>query len=129
MVLCIPSRVQMLDPQQVDLVVHSCASDVPFLSVLMCPPAGRLLTGLVLEYLEWAELDHTVQIYLPEADLPESRPSRAQLADSLGLSRAAKDKERPLLMELLDARVSQIDESEVVFRLMNEWRRVSRRVQ
>jgi hypothetical protein len=110
-------------------VVHSCASEVPFLTVLTRPPAGRLLTGLVLEYLEWAELDHTVQIYLPEADLPESRPSRAQLADSLGLSCAAKDKERPLLMVLLDARVSEIGASEVVFRLMNERRRVARLVQ
>ncbi|GAQ88693.1 FOP N terminal dimerisation domain containing protein [Klebsormidium nitens] len=70
-------------------------------------PSGRLLSGLILEYFEWAELDHTVQIYLPEANLTDSGASRAQLADSLGLGHAAKSNERPLLLELIEARRSQ----------------------
>lgn len=31
--------------------------------------AGRLLTALVCEYLEWAQLDHTLKVYLPECNL------------------------------------------------------------
>jgi hypothetical protein len=31
--------------------------------------AGRLLTALVCEYLEWAQLSHTMKVYLPECNL------------------------------------------------------------
>ncbi|XP_073274393.1 protein TONNEAU 1a-like [Primulina huaijiensis] len=32
-------------------------------------PSGRLLTALVCEYLEWAQLSHTLKVYLPECNL------------------------------------------------------------
>ena len=31
--------------------------------------AGRLLTALIGEYLEWAQLSHTMKVYLPECNL------------------------------------------------------------
>ena len=31
--------------------------------------AGRLLCALVCEYLEWAQLDHTLKVYQPECNL------------------------------------------------------------
>lgn len=31
--------------------------------------AGRLLTALICEYLDWAQLDHTLKVYLPECNL------------------------------------------------------------
>ncbi|XP_042451153.1 protein TONNEAU 1a-like [Zingiber officinale] len=34
-------------------------------------PSGRLLTALVSEYLEWAQLGHTLKVYLPECNLPK----------------------------------------------------------
>ncbi|KAG6509804.1 hypothetical protein ZIOFF_027811 [Zingiber officinale] len=34
-------------------------------------PSGRLLTALVSEYLERAQLGHTLKVYLPECNLPK----------------------------------------------------------
>lgn len=31
--------------------------------------AGRLLTALICEYLDWAQLNHTLKVYLPECNL------------------------------------------------------------
>lgn len=30
---------------------------------------GRLLTALISEYLDWAQLNHTLKVYLPECNL------------------------------------------------------------
>ncbi|KAK9741477.1 hypothetical protein RND81_03G108800 [Saponaria officinalis] len=32
---------------------------------------GRLLTALICEYLDWAQLNHTLKVYLPECNLPK----------------------------------------------------------
>lgn len=34
-------------------------------------PSGRLLTALICEYLDWAQLNHTLKVYLPECNLPK----------------------------------------------------------
>ncbi|URE43247.1 Tonneau 1b [Musa troglodytarum] len=34
-------------------------------------PSGRLLTALICEYLDWAQLGHTLKVYLPECNLPK----------------------------------------------------------
>ncbi|KAJ0721875.1 putative transcription factor interactor and regulator LisH family [Helianthus annuus] len=36
---------------------------------LHASPTGRLLTALICEYLEWAQLNHTLKVYLPECNL------------------------------------------------------------
>ncbi|KAM0069049.1 putative transcription factor interactor and regulator LisH family [Helianthus debilis subsp. tardiflorus] len=33
----------------------------------------RLLTALICEYLDWAQLGHTLKVYLPECNLIENR--------------------------------------------------------
>ncbi|XP_072994157.1 protein TONNEAU 1a-like [Typha latifolia] len=38
---------------------------------LHASPSGRLLTALICEYLEWAQLGHTLKVYLPECNLPK----------------------------------------------------------
>ncbi|CAN6325557.1 unnamed protein product [Urochloa humidicola] len=38
---------------------------------LHASPSGRLLTALVCEYMEWAQLSHTMKVYLPECNLPK----------------------------------------------------------
>ncbi|XP_054798042.1 protein TONNEAU 1a-like [Prosopis cineraria] len=38
---------------------------------LHASPSGRLLTALVCEYLDWAQLNHTLKVYLPECNLPK----------------------------------------------------------
>ncbi|MQL80576.1 hypothetical protein Taro_013034, partial [Colocasia esculenta] len=44
-----------------------CIFDCTLLYVLLS--AGRLLTALICEYLEWAQLSHTLKVYLPECNL------------------------------------------------------------
>ncbi|XP_078446890.1 protein TONNEAU 1a-like [Wolffia australiana] len=36
---------------------------------LHASPSGRLLTALICEYLDWAQLSHTLKVYLPECNL------------------------------------------------------------
>lgn len=36
---------------------------------LHASPSGRLLTALVCEYLDWAQLNHTLKVYQPECNL------------------------------------------------------------
>ncbi|XP_068644310.1 protein TONNEAU 1a-like [Aristolochia californica] len=36
---------------------------------LHASPSGRLLTALIGEYLDWAQLSHTLKVYLPECNL------------------------------------------------------------
>ncbi|XP_048325826.2 protein TONNEAU 1a-like isoform X1 [Ziziphus jujuba] len=36
---------------------------------LHASPSGRLITALICEYLDWAQLNHTLKVYLPECNL------------------------------------------------------------
>nr|AFK38866.1 unknown [Medicago truncatula] len=36
---------------------------------LHASPSGRLLTALICEYLDWAQLNHSLKVYLPECNL------------------------------------------------------------
>ncbi|KAG7033021.1 Protein TONNEAU 1b [Cucurbita argyrosperma subsp. argyrosperma] len=36
---------------------------------LHASPSGRLLTALICEYLDWAQLNHTLKVYLPECNM------------------------------------------------------------
>ncbi|CAN1174171.1 Protein TONNEAU 1b [Linum perenne] len=36
---------------------------------LHASPSGRLLTALICEYLDWAQLNHSIKVYLPECNL------------------------------------------------------------
>lgn len=40
-----------------------------YLFILTCYFAGRLLTALLCEYMDWAQLNHTLKVYLPECNM------------------------------------------------------------
>lgn len=68
--------------------------------------AGKLLTGLLCEYLEWCELDRTLHVYLPEVNQPKPY-SRSELEELLEIKNdknpsGASLEARPLLLEVLE---------------------------
>lgn len=69
-------------------------------------PAGKLLTGLLCEYLEWCKLDRTMDVYLPE--LNQEKPySRFELEELLEIKNdkngaSGSTESRPLLLEVLE---------------------------
>eukprot|EP00850_Spirogloea_muscicola_P014688 SM000107S14054 [mRNA] locus=s107:192607:195930:+ [translate_table: standard] len=67
--------------------------------------AGKLVRELVAEYLEWAELDRTLNIYLPESYAPADRLQRSEMAQSLSLDLSHERKsaiQKPLLYGLIE---------------------------
>ncbi|KAB2084859.1 hypothetical protein ES319_A05G362100v1 [Gossypium barbadense] len=52
---------------------------------LHASPLGRLLTALICEYLDWAQLNHTLKVYLPECNLQKDS-WKAELEDFSGKS-------------------------------------------
>lgn len=71
---------------------------------LHASPAGRLLTALVCEYLDWAQLSHTLKVYLPECNLQKDS-WKAELRDfssrkDIDLNR--NNKNGPLLLNVLE---------------------------
>ncbi|XWS07879.1 hypothetical protein CRYUN_Cryun41cG0030400 [Craigia yunnanensis] len=50
---------------------------------LHASPSGRLLTALICEYLDWAQLNHTLKVYLPECNLQKDS-WKAELKDFSG---------------------------------------------
>lgn len=38
-------------------------------TLILISNAGRLLTALICEYMDWAQLNHTLKVYLPECNL------------------------------------------------------------
>lgn len=73
---------------------------------LHATPAGKLLTGLLCEYLEWCELDRTLHVYLPELNQPKPY-SRTELEELLEIdndksSAGGSTESRPLLLEILE---------------------------
>eukprot|EP00252_Welwitschia_mirabilis_P013824 TRINITY_DN3049_c0_g2_i1.p1 TRINITY_DN3049_c0_g2~~TRINITY_DN3049_c0_g2_i1.p1 ORF type:complete len:280 (+),score=75.57 TRINITY_DN3049_c0_g2_i1:385-1224(+) len=66
---------------------------------------GKLLTALICDYFEWAQLDHTLKVYLPECNLPRGF-WRSELKENLGLlyeSDDRNDRENgPLLLQVLE---------------------------
>ncbi|KAK6228121.1 hypothetical protein QUC31_006483 [Theobroma cacao] len=71
---------------------------------LHASPSGRLLTALICEYLDWAQLNHTLKVYLPECNMQKDF-WKAELKDFSGKN--AYDLNRngdsgPLLLDVLE---------------------------
>ncbi|XP_040205819.1 centrosomal protein 43 [Rana temporaria] len=60
---------------------------------------GRLVAGLVTDFLQHFHLDFTLAVLQPEANLPSTPNNRAEVAGELGLPEAEKG--GPLLLELI----------------------------
>ncbi|XP_031486784.1 protein TONNEAU 1a-like isoform X2 [Nymphaea colorata] len=63
--------------------------------------SGRLLTALICEYLEWAQLNHTLKVYLPECNLPKDF-WKAELRDKFGNIDSKGGESGPLLLDVLE---------------------------
>ncbi|XP_075494945.1 protein TONNEAU 1a-like isoform X1 [Primulina tabacum] len=67
-------------------------------------PSGRLLTALICEYLEWAQLNHTLKVYIPESNLPKdswkSELKEFSIKNGYDLNRNGDS--GPLLLDVLE---------------------------
>ncbi|KAE9618575.1 hypothetical protein Lal_00047540 [Lupinus albus] len=70
---------------------------------LHASPSGRLLTALICEYLDWAQLNHTLKVYLPECNL-EKDSWKAELKESTSKNgfELNRNGDSPLLLDVLE---------------------------
>ncbi|KAJ6844517.1 protein TONNEAU 1a-like [Iris pallida] len=71
---------------------------------LHASPSGRLLTALVCEYLDWAQLGHTLKVYLPECNLQKDS-WKAELRDfsnKNGYDVNRNSESGPMLLDVLE---------------------------
>lgn len=71
---------------------------------LHASPSGRLLTALVCEYLEWAELGHTLKVYLPECNLQKDfwKSELRDFTSKNGSDSSRSVESGPLLLDVLE---------------------------
>ncbi|KAL8210667.1 hypothetical protein R6Q57_005104 [Mikania cordata] len=82
---------------------------------LHASPSGRLLTALICEYLDWAQLGHTLKVYLPECNLQKDA-WKAELRDfsnknGYGINRNGDS--GPLLLDVLEGFLKFENQSQV----------------
>eukprot|EP00262_Sarcandra_glabra_P021770 TRINITY_DN9329_c1_g1_i1.p1 TRINITY_DN9329_c1_g1~~TRINITY_DN9329_c1_g1_i1.p1 ORF type:complete len:267 (+),score=61.86 TRINITY_DN9329_c1_g1_i1:75-875(+) len=71
---------------------------------LHASPSGKLLTALICEYLDWAQLGHTMKVYMPECNL-EKNFWKAELRDfstKNGYDLSKSGDSGPLLLDVLE---------------------------
>ncbi|KAJ7976255.1 Protein TONNEAU 1a [Quillaja saponaria] len=70
---------------------------------LHASPSGRLLTALVCEYLDWAQLNHTLKVYLPECNLQKDswKAELNEFSDKNGYD-LNRNGDSPLLLDVLE---------------------------
>ncbi|KAH9768034.1 LisH domain-containing protein [Citrus sinensis] len=70
------------------------------------PPAllGRLLTALICEYLDWAQLNHTMKVYLPECNLQKDawKAELKEFSSKNGYDLNKNGDSAPLLLDVLE---------------------------
>ncbi|GJN14011.1 hypothetical protein PR202_gb00782 [Eleusine coracana subsp. coracana] len=73
---------------------------------LHASPSGRLLTALVCEYLEWAQLSHTMKVYLPECNLPKDfwKNELKDFSNKSGAEGSRSAESGPMLLDVLEDR-------------------------
>lgn len=71
---------------------------------LHASPSGRLLSALVCEYLDWAQLNHTLKVYQPECNLPKDswRSELHDFSSNSGHELNRNGDSKPLLLDVLD---------------------------
>ncbi|KAG6409371.1 hypothetical protein SASPL_127410 [Salvia splendens] len=67
-------------------------------------PSGRLLTALICEYLDWAQLNHTLKVYLPECNLPKDswKSELRDFSSKNGYDLNRNGDSGPLLLDVLE---------------------------
>nr|XP_043632300.1 protein TONNEAU 1a-like [Erigeron canadensis] len=71
---------------------------------LHASPSGRLLTALVCEYLDWAQLNHTLKVYLPECNLQKDawKAELRDFSEKNGYDINRNGDSCPLLLDVLE---------------------------
>ncbi|CAK9167651.1 unnamed protein product [Ilex paraguariensis] len=71
---------------------------------LHASPSGRLLTSLICEYLDWAQLNHTIKVYLPECNLQKDfwRSELKEFSSKNGYDLNRNGDSAPLLLDVLE---------------------------
>ncbi|KAJ9175592.1 hypothetical protein P3X46_014134 [Hevea brasiliensis] len=71
---------------------------------LHASPSGRLLTALICEYLEWAQLNHTLKVYLPECNLQKDfwKSELKEFSGKNGYDLNRNGDSGPLLLDVLE---------------------------
>ncbi|KAG0465123.1 hypothetical protein HPP92_019287 [Vanilla planifolia] len=67
-------------------------------------PSGRLLTALVCEYLEWAQLGHTLKVYLPECNLEKDfwKAELREFTSKNDYDMHRNSENKPMLLDILE---------------------------
>ncbi|KAL0402415.1 UNVERIFIED_CONTAM: protein TONNEAU 1a [Sesamum latifolium] len=67
-------------------------------------PSGRLLTALICEYMDWAQLNHTLKVYLPECNLPKDswKSELKEFSSKNGYDLNRNGDSGPLLLDVLE---------------------------
>ncbi|KAL0915020.1 hypothetical protein M5K25_015417 [Dendrobium thyrsiflorum] len=71
---------------------------------LHASPTGKLLTALVCEYLDWAQLGHTLKVYLPECNLEKDfwKAELREFSGKDGFDINRNNESRPMLLDVLE---------------------------
>ncbi|KAL5203588.1 hypothetical protein ABZP36_008459 [Zizania latifolia] len=71
---------------------------------LHASPSGLLLTALVCEYLEWAQLSHTMKVYSPECNLPKDfwKNELKDFSNNSGAEGSRSAESGPMLLDVLE---------------------------
>ncbi|KAL1208770.1 Protein TONNEAU 1b [Cardamine amara subsp. amara] len=71
---------------------------------LHASPSGRLLSALICEYLDWAQLNHTLKVYQPESNLPKDswKSELRDFSSSNGYELNRNGDSGPLLLDVLE---------------------------
>ncbi|KAI3517289.1 hypothetical protein L1887_16502 [Cichorium endivia] len=82
---------------------------------LHASPSGRLLTALVCEYLDWAQLSHTLKVYLPECNLQKDawKSELKDFSNKNGYDINRNGDSDPLLLDVLEGFLKFENQSQV----------------
>ncbi|RVW42448.1 Protein TONNEAU 1b [Vitis vinifera] len=71
---------------------------------LHASPSGRLLAALICEYLDWAQLNHTSKVYIPECNLQKDfwKAELKEFSSKNGYDLNRNGESCPLLLDVLE---------------------------
>uniref|UniRef100_A0A1J3FKY8 Protein TONNEAU 1b n=1 Tax=Noccaea caerulescens TaxID=107243 RepID=A0A1J3FKY8_NOCCA len=71
---------------------------------LHASPSGRLLSAFICEYLDWAQLKHTLKVYQPECNLPKDswKSELRDFSSKNGYELNRNGDSGPLLLDVLE---------------------------
>uniref|UniRef100_A0A2P2MAQ2 Uncharacterized protein MANES_10G040500 n=1 Tax=Rhizophora mucronata TaxID=61149 RepID=A0A2P2MAQ2_RHIMU len=96
---------------------------------LHASPSGRLLTALICEYLDWAQLNHTLKVYQPECNLPKDswKAELREFSSKNGYDLNRNLDSGPLLLDVLEGflKFENLSQGRVTARRISEAESIS----